>query len=251
MSSSEKRFGISNQPGNTCPDIDGLISSIPDIGCFDDDGDLIEVDPDYGSIRSAQANVEDIKSWQEDWLSIGQKLYDRIDDILIAISEIENFDENSDVDITTEKEAYNHYFHNNVESLEMLKEQLDEHLKDFQKSIKDDFWDCESAYSDIYSAIDSNDENSVQIIENYRTTVVDFRSNGNYFKELIRDNAYDLLPEEIDEPSFLEQYELYLDEKEEATILANLKRLQEKNMEQNPEPDIVQKKENKRKKLSI
>lgn len=228
MSSSEKRFGISYQPSNTCPDIDGLISSITDIGCFDDDGELIEVSPDYSSIQSAQANVEDIKSWQEDWLNIGQKLFDRVDDILIAINDVFNVDENIDIDITTEKEAYFHFFHNNVDSLEILKEQLEEHLKDFKKSIDNDFWDCERAYSDIYFSIDSNDEKSIDVVEAYRTTVVDFRSNGNYFKELIRDNAYDLLPEEINEPSFLEQYELFLDQKEEEKLLAKSKKLTQK-----------------------
>lgn len=231
MSSSEKRFGISEQPSNTCPDIDGLIDSIPNIGCYDDDGDLIEVDPDYGSIKSAQGNVEDIKSWQEDWLGVGNQLYDRIDEILEAINHVNNSDDEND--ITFEQEAFYHFYNKDEESLSSLKDQLEEHLKDFEKSIKSDFWDCESAYSDIYSAVDSNDENSVNIIEAYRESVVDFRSNGNHFKELIRDNALYLLPEEIDEPSIVDQYEYYLEKKEEEKILENLKRLQNEASESN------------------
>lgn len=246
MATSESKFGISEQPGNTCPDIDGLIDSIDQIGEYDEDGDLIEVDPDYRSIESAQANVDDIKSWQEDWVNVGQMLIDRLDDIIVGINDLDNHASGeTDIDITTEKEAYYHFYHNEHDFITNLKEELEEHLEDWKKSIKSDYWDCESAYSDIISAVDQNNEDSESIIESYRSTVVDFRSNGNYFKEKIRDNALEYLPEEIGEPSIVDKYENYLDEEEERKILESLNRLKEK------KDDTIENKNKTRKKLKI
>lgn len=220
MSSSEERFGIPKQPYNTCPDIDGLLSSIKGIGEYDEEGDLIEISPDYKSWSDAQSNVEELKLWQEEWINIGEELIERLTEITDSISKYEDEEE-----LTYEQEAYVELFMSQDSYLRDLKEELSDHLQEWRKTIKSDFWDLEYQYSAVITSVDNNEEDASKEIESYRSLVSDFRTNGNYFKEKVRDNALVYLPEKIDEPSFTEQYEEKIEKIEAEKLLKTMNEL--------------------------
>lgn len=207
--SSEKKFGISRQPGNTCPDIDGLLDSIKNIGEEDEDGELIEISPDYSSWTSAQDNVDDLKYWQEEWLEIGEEALDRAEDIIKALNKQDN-----DEALNIEEEYYVEIFKTDRDYLESFIEESKENIEDWRKEIKSMYWDLESLHSSVVSIVDNNDENSAKEVEEYRSLVTSFRDSGNDFKSKIKDDAMTLLPEKCEGETFEDIFNKKIKEKE-------------------------------------
>lgn len=202
IKTSEEEFGLAKQPANICPDIDGFLTSLENMGEEDEDGDLIEIEPDWASWKEVGYNVEELKNWQESWIEIGDELSAILSDIKFSIDKINNEDEN----ITSENDIHYKLYSDDAGEINHLIIEVDKHMTSWRKNIKSSFQDLEYEHSSIESSV-SNNEKSESEIESYRKMVEDFRELGNYFKPLIRDNAFDLLPELCNRKTFEDIYE--------------------------------------------
>lgn len=207
--SSEERFNIPKQPYNTCPDIDGLLTSIEGIGDEDEDGDIIEISPDWSSWTSAQDNVDELKFWQESWINIGGQLEDRLIKVINSIDKISN-----EYKSTPEDNLYYELFSKDEGDLIDLKDTLSSHLSDWKKEIKSLYYDLEYSHDSVIHSVNNNDASSANSIESYRSLVEAFRELGNNYKEIVRDNSYTMLPELCGEPSFEDRYDTLISKKE-------------------------------------
>lgn len=210
--SSESDFDINMQPSDTCPCIDGLLDSVANIGELDDEDEIIEVDPDFRSWSSARDNVEELKLWQEAWLEIGEELIDRFDDIIAAIDFAD--EEYNDQKLTEEQNAYYYFFNRSYDDIESYKEKIKEHIESWKSSISFSYFHLEQQHSEVISLVEKNDYSVLKEIEEYRSLVSGFRSEGNGFKEEIRDFAYDFLPEKCRKKDFITQYDEKMEEED-------------------------------------
>lgn len=215
--SSEEKFGIMKQPWNTCPYIDDFLKSVVNIGDEDEDGEIIAVSPDYSALKDAQRNVEELQSWQKEWIEVvGENLIERFQNIIEAHKK-----EEQEKKLSFEEEALLFFF-KDIDNVIYLKESIFEHLVEWNKEIKLDMWDLESLYSSVESLADNQDISTLSEAENYRSRVSDFRNNGNHYKELIRDTAQEYLFDKYENIDIEEAYEIVLEKEEEEKIKKDL-----------------------------
>lgn len=199
---SEHIFGISMQPSNTCPYIDKYINSISEIGEYeiieDDEGnefeELIEVNPDFGSLKAALDNADDIKEWSLEWI----QLYEDI--LLIHFNNI--IDDYSIIENPNDEQINN--YDNAIDALDQLST-----LNSCSKTINDIYYNIEKSYSHILFQTDKNSPNAVSECESFRDTIVELRETGNLFKTTIKEvalNFIDEIPELYDSDKRYKQF---------------------------------------------
>lgn len=221
---SEVIFGIPRQPDNTCPYIDDFVSSVRNIGEVDDDDELIEIDADYRSLELALDNVRGLKEWQEGWIDIGIELKDRLSDILSAINKY-----NDDEVLNEEDSAYSYLYAKDEIDLIDMKDELDEHIKSWQKNIKSSYQDIESIFSSAHSNAENNDSSVFKTTEIFRDEIKGFRDFGNEMKIMIRNYSEQFLPEKCDRQSLIDlYYEKYDEDEEKKEIIALIKEKESK-----------------------
>lgn len=233
--SSEEMFDIAKQPPIICPDIDGLLNSIKNIGEEDEDGEIIEVDPDWGSWDNAFCGVEELKYWQESWMEIGDNLLDRLNSIEKSIKKYYD-----DEPLTSEQEMYVKVFEQKYDDVIIAIEDVESTLKDWKKELNYQFKELEWTFFSVQSLVGNNDYNSADIIEEFRDLVAGFRSLGNENKPIIRDNAQAFTPELCNLKPIEDIYDEIIENEDKV-----LSFIEEKEKEITPEETVKNKKTNK------
>lgn len=207
MSTSEQKFGITDQPYDTCPNIDSFLRSIRDIGEYDDDGDLIEIDPDYKSLDEAYDNIERMKDWQNDWVHVAQMTVDRLTDISNAFIR-----KGDDEEMDMLDNAFCHYFKTHEMEIEDWLDETKNTMNELKESIEDYFTTLDLQHSHIISMVSDNNEDSLKEMESWRSNIMVFRATGNQAKYTIKKHALNCLPDECNGVDYETQYEMHLDE---------------------------------------
>jgi hypothetical protein len=191
--SSEKRLNLPAQPPLTCPMIDSVINSLHNIGEYDDDDELIEIQADYSSLNSALDNAEEISSWINAWIDLAEENLE---------CELTQIKKNMEEDIECEHTE----MYSDIDYIDFALKDTTDTIKEGRKEIKRLYNDLDHLKSSIESTIDNNDSSAFSELESFRTSVEDLRSTAQHFKDILKEHILEFLPELAGEKTAYEQF---------------------------------------------